>query len=574
MPSTLSNVRTREGSVKPGTGSAPYLDGIETPDVEAPTDRRYRDAPVRTARLSSSFAEEAGGALTRKGTPRLDLLAAARAAYIQGKADENDSDALRFGSGAHSVRREGTHVKSIQGHAEDVWRRIYKRPVPEGDPLDHEEFHRLYRRMQASLRRTDLLEDRGAAIDDPNKKVRDKHGKRWALSVGLDEARGEPADPPPFVRCAGEAPSAEKESGEAGVWSRVERQVAREEDLHQEFTHAITASQLDGRRYTANARRWERRYAREGSERPRYRTIGQWRPEATGQPERHEQAVRVPWIVAEIDGRDKDGKKDRGASDRLARRLLRRLKEFGVDLSGVMVSYSGNASIHVRIPDGAVGCPIYRNAQSAKESLSRFFDRLCGQDKALRQAIDNACLRPGQLIRAIGSVHEATGRRTVGCTAGTFLSKPASFLFSLSEPQFEYSPPRAFPLPRRASFVPVLSALLDPPNTSRDSGPEKTNVSQSISPQEGVGCRSVIGRVKRGVREGEPWGPDVGRPCAVGRNWAALFVTHDVLRRTGGKESAWGKVWHWNRYNDPSLPEKELRAVFEKACQYQRGGVP
>jgi hypothetical protein len=51
-------------------------------------------------------------------------------------------------------------------------------------------------------------------------------------------------------------------------------------------------------------------------------------------------------------------------------------------------------------------------------------------------------------------------------------------------------------------------------------------------------------------------------------------VAHDVLRRTGGKESAWGKVWHWNRYNDPSLPEKELRAVFEKACQYQRGEVP
>ncbi|WP_259124723.1 hypothetical protein, partial [Salinibacter ruber] len=533
------------------------------------------DAPVRTARLSSSFAQEAGGALTRKGTPRLDLLAAARAAYVQQKADQNDSDVLRFDSGAHSIRRDGTHVKSIQGHAEDVWRRIYKRPVPEGDPLDHEGFHRLYRRMQASLRRTDLLEDRGAAIDDPNKKVRDQHGKRWALSDQLDQACGEPADPPSFVRCAGEAPSAEEESAEVGVWTRVERQVAREKDLHQEFTHAITASQLDGQRYTANARRWERRYAREGSERPRYRTIGQWRPEAIGQPKRHEQAVRVPWIVAEIDGRGEDGDKDRGASDRLAHRLLRRLKEFGVDLSGVMVSYSGNASIHVRIPDGAVGCPIYRNAREAKESLSRFFDRLCGQDEALRRAIDNACLRPGQLIRAIGSVHEATGRRTVGCAADTFLSKPASFLFSLSEPQFEYTPPESIPLPRRASFVPALSVLLDTPDTPRDSGPEKTNVSQSISPQEEGGESGlVIGRVKGGVREGEPWGPDVGRPCAVGRNWAALFVAHDVLRRTGGKESAWGKVWHWNRYNDPSLPENELRAVFEKACRYQRGEVP
>jgi hypothetical protein len=350
--------------------------------------------------------------------------------------------------------------------------------------------------------------------------------------------------------------------------------VAREERLHREFTCAITTSRLDGRRYTAKARRWERRYAREGSERPRYRTIGQWRPEAIGHPKRHEQAVRVPWIVAEIDGRDENGDKDRGASDRLARRLLRRLKNFGVDLSGVMVSYSGNASIHVRIPDGAVGCPIYRNARAAKESLSRFFDRLCGQDETLRRAIDNACLRPGQLIRAIGSVHEATGRRTVGCTADRYLEKPASFLFSLSEPQFEHSPPKAFPQPRRAAFVHPLSALLDPPDTPQDSGARKTNVSQSTSPQKEGGREGpVIERVKGGVREGEPWGPDVGRPCAVGRNWAALFVAHDVLRRVSDCEGAWGKVWHWNRYNSPSLPEKELRTVFERACRHQRGKV-
>jgi hypothetical protein len=512
---------------------------------------------------------------TRKGTPRLDLLAAGRAAFLQQKADQNDSEVLRFGSGAHSVRRAGTHVKSIQGHAEDVWRRIYKRPIPEGDPLEDEEFHRLYRRMQASLRRTELLEDRGAAIDNPNKKIRDQHGKRWALSDQLEEARGEPEEPPPLVRCTCEVLTAGVESSEAeDVWARAERQVAREEKLHREFTDAITASTLDGRRYTAKARRWERRYAREGSERPRYRTIGQWRPEAIGRPKCHEQAVRVPWIVAEIDGRDEGGGKDRGRSDRLARRLVRRLKDFGVDLSSVMVSYSGNASIHVRIPDGAVGCPIYRNAQAAKESLCRFFDRLCGQDEALRRAIDNACLRPGQLIRAIGSVHEATGRRTVGCAADTFLSKPATFLFSLSEPQFQYSPPASIPLPRRAAFAGALSALLSPPDRFQDSSAQKTNVSQNISPQEeGGNVGVVIDRVKRGVREGEPWGPDVGRPCAVGRNWAALFVAHDVLRRTDGKESAWGKVWYWNRYNEPSLPERELRDVFEKACRYQRGEV-
>lgn len=569
MPSTFSSVGTREGSVKPGTHPAPYLDGIATPEVEAPTRRRYRDVPVRTDRLADSFIEEAGGAFTRKGTPRLDLLAAARAAYVQRKADHNDSDALRFDSGAHSIRQAGTHVKSIQSHAEDVWQRIYKRPVPEGDPLDHEEFHRFYRRVQASLRRTDLLEDWGAAIDEPKKMVRDRHGKRWALSDSLDEARGEPGDPSPFVRCTGEVLSDDED-----VWTRVERRVAREQCVHREFTDTVTASELDGRRHTATARRWERRYAREGSERPRYRTIGQWRPEAVGHTKRHQQAVRVPWIVAEIDGRDGGGNKDRDESDRLARRLLRRLKDFGVELSEVMVSYSGNASIHVRIPDGAAGCPIYRNAQSAKDTLTRFFDRLCGQDETLRRAIDNACLRPGQLIRTIGGIHEKTGRQTVGCTAEVFLAKPSAFLFGLSEPQFEYSPPESLPLPRRAAFVPALSALLDPPKTPSDSETQKTNVSQSTSPQEEGGPGAgVVERIEDGVREGEPWGPDVGRPCAVGRNWAALFMAHHVLRTVDDRWRAWVEVCRWNWRNDPSLSKKELRGVFEKALRYQRGAV-
>jgi len=63
--------------------------------------------------------------------------------------------------------------------------------------------------------------------------------------------------------------NAEEESAEEDVWTHVERRVVREKKLHCEFTGAITASALDGRRYTAKARRWERRYAREESERPR-----------------------------------------------------------------------------------------------------------------------------------------------------------------------------------------------------------------------------------------------------------------------------------------------------------------
>jgi hypothetical protein len=522
--------------------------------------------------LTSSFVEDAGGAFTRKGTPRLEVLAAARAAFLQRKADSADTDALEFDSGAYSLREPGTFIKSIQGFAEDVWGRVYKRSVPEGDPLDDEEFSRLYRRVQASLRRSDLLTDEGPAVPDPNKQVQDRHGKRWALSEALQDAESgrESADPPPFVRCKGDTLDTDTED----VWTRVERRVTREEDLHTEFTHAVTARELNGPRWTGDGRRFERRHAREGGNVPRYLTVGRWRPEAVDRPDRRRQAVRVPWIVAEIDGRDNRGRKDRAVSDRLARRLLRRLDAFGVDLSDVVVSYSGNASIHIRIPDGAVGCPIYQNAQAAQESIGQFFDRLCGADDALRTAIDDACFRPGQLIRAIGSTHETTGRQTVSTTGETFLEKPASFLWSLSEPQFQYSPPERFPLPRRALFVPALSALLTPtsmPSSDRD---VRTNVSQYVSGGRGVSSGGVVDRLRGGVHEGEPWGMDVGRPEAVGRNWATLYFSHAVLAEQASGESAWRIVQDWNRrFNDPSLPESELRTVFEHAARFQRGRV-
>lgn len=536
---------------------------------EAPR-RRYREVPVRAVDLPPSFVEAEGGALTREGTPRLALLCAARAALLQRKDDANEFDALRFDTGRHAVRTEGTHIKSIQGHAEDIWRAVYKRPVPEDDPLDDPEFRTFYDRTRRALKRSDLLTDEGPAVPDPSKEVRDRHGKRWSLSERLREAESgrETADPPLFVRCTG--PPIEDET--AGVWARAERHVAREEGLHREFTHAVTASELDGPRWTGDGRRFERRYAREGSDCPRYRTIGSWRPEAVDRADRRKQAVRVPWIVAEIDGRTEQGEKDRGVSDRLARRLLRRLYAFGVDLSDVVVSYSGNASIHVRIPDGAVGCPIYRSSKAAQDCIARFFDRLCGRDDTLREAIDDACFRPGQLIRAIGSTHEATGRQTVATDGKTFLEKPATFLWSLSEPQFEYTAPQRFPLPRRTAFMPGLSALLNPPVLPSSNGVVENECStEYIPPRVEDGQGGAVGRVERGVREGEPWGPDVGRPCAVGRNWAALFVSHEALRECPGRESAWTIVRRWNERNDPPLPRQELKTVFLKACRYDRG---
>ena len=571
----LSDPSTDKAATQRGARQA---ENVDPPSVDAPHARRYRSAPVRTVDLPSSFVEDAEGALTRKGTPRLDVLCAARAAFLQRKSDRAETDALRYHTGAFALRREGEHVKSIQGHAEDLYRRLYKRPIPEGNPTDDPDFRRFYDRTRKALKRSDLLKDEGAAVPAREKIDRDRHGKRWSLSDRLREAQSgaETTDPRPFVRCTSDV----LDTGRTDVWTRTERHVARENELHREFSHALTASELPGPWRTAEGRRFERRHARGGGDGPHYCTVGGWRPEAAGRSDRSRQAVRVPWIVAEIDGRTGQGEKDRAVSDRLARRLLRRLDTFGLDLSNVVVSYSGNASIHVRIPDGAVGCPIYRNEREATESIGRFFDRLCGADEALREAIDDACHRPGQMIRAVGSTHEATGRQTVGTTGQRFRETPSCYLWHLSEPEFQYTEPERFPVPRRVDFVPGLAALLDPPTdfpkTDDSDGGEKTNVQQYISGGQGVGpggAQSAVARVRGGVAEGERWGRDVDRPEAVGRNWAALFVSHRVLSAATSKMKGWGAVLRWNRCNEPSLPRAELRAVFDRAWQFQRGHV-
>jgi hypothetical protein len=363
------------------------------------------------------------------------------------------------------------------------------------------------------------------------------------------------------------------------VWKEIERHVARSESLHREFTHATTCASVSGRRYISNGRRYERTHARKGDRQkpsPRYLTIGRWRKDEAERHDRSRCSVTIPWIVAEIDGRNEDGEKCRVVSDRLARQLLGRLEKAGVDLSTVVVSYSGNASIHVRIPHSTLGCPVYRSSRAAINTLCRFFDNLCGADTELRAAIDDACFRPGQLIRAIGGIHEKTGRRTTGATGNEFLEKPSYYLWHLSETQFQYSPIR-LPHPHAASPCAKLIQLLrDRGGTTAQSKPDhncETLVLEDRPPTASskrprARSSGILRRIADGVEEGEPWGTGAGRPDCVGRNWAAVFWAHKMLdeRSTFG---ALVGLWDWNRRNSPPLPHRELDHVFHRVRRWR-----
>jgi len=515
--------------------------------------------------LPSSFVGDVGGAFTRQGTPRLGVLAAARGAFLQRKFDSADTAPLQFDSGHVAPHEDGTFIKSIQGFAEDAWRRIYKRPIPEGDPLDDDEFSRFYRRVQKSVQRSGHLEDRGPAVQDPNKKVRDAHGKRWSLSDELHEAQSgrESADPPEAIRCTGPEP----EPGTADVWTRVERRVAREEKMHTEFTHARTARHLDAdswRWREAEGRRYERRHAREGTEAARHVSVGRWREEAVGRADRRGQAVRVPWPVAELDADTWEENARHGAT------ILRRLEERGADLSSVLVAYSGNKSLHIRIPDGMLGCRIYRDTDTARRRIEAFFRRLLKDDPEVIDALDFGVCSPQRTIRAVGSVHPKTGRQTVACTADTFLEKPPCFLRGLSEG--EYTPPEGYPLPRRATFCEALSALLDPvpngPENGRSNGPKTGGAkSECLTHGFNVSCLDCGDDVLALLR------PPVDGVSEGRRNETAFSMAHRLVTTKDGQREAWQALKWWNRRNDPPLDEKELRTVFESVARFRVGMV-
>jgi hypothetical protein len=556
------------------------------PEIDRPEGRRYREAPIRAVDLPKPFIEEVGGAFTNLGTIRTELLVAARAAYLLRRSEASSADALLYPERKpgfekydfYAEKKEGTLIKSLQGFAEDIWRRVYKKAVPEGKPTDDPEFEAFYDSVRMQIARSSHVNVLGPAVAHPNSLVQDYHGRRIALSDGLEQAAEGHFAPaqPRFVRCRGP-----EQDETTDLWTYIERVTAQKNDLHRSFSKALTASRLDRRHRTAEGRRFERQHQRDGIDGPSYVSVGRWRPEEIGRTDRPSCAVRVPWIIADI---DPPFGKGRYWCARQARVLLCLLRERGVDLSDVVVSYSGNSSIHVRLPDGFIGCPLYQNAQAAAKTIQQLFGRLCKGNETLLAAVDGNLFHPGHLIRVIGSVHPRTGRRVVGTDGRTFLRKPSEFLFYHAERDFQYSPPKRYPLPRRASFTKGLSQLLKPgredANPPRQAGSQEGGEDKGVRQSRsgygrgsagGTDCRLVLDRVRPGVAEGEDWGTDID-PRYVGRNWAALFVAHEQLRQKGEPARAWRAVRDWNRRNEPPLDGDELTGVFEKALRFRERG--
>ncbi|MES3630769.1 MAG: hypothetical protein PPP56_11455 [Longimonas sp.] len=425
--------------------------------------------------------------------------------------------------------------------------------------------------MQDPLVEDPLVQCLGPAVPSANKLVRDRNGQRWQLRSTLRPAdSAKTAQTTRAVRSSGPAPRIPWHRPYLDPLRIAEELHAHRETLHTAFTHGWKTTIRKGRwtpHKPRTARQSETIIAQRGSDYPSFISVGRWR---TGEISRRHKgsAVTVPWIIADIDGESPR------ASASYAKTLCRLLAQHGVDLSEIVVSYTGGRGFHVRIPHGIVGCPIYQDAGAATRLLIAFFDRLCEDRPDLRKHIDNSACRPTQMIRMIGS-NRTRGGRCVAVDGTSFLQLDPLILFGHSDNQ-SYNG-YVLPRPEDATYTPalkyllleeesitiahtvykqveqLLGALSTSHRVKRQRSPSKKNrqthsaihvnnycwkphfsrpppipadaphwIKYEAQNGDSYESQSVIDRLMYPVQEAEAWGEAVGRPY-VGRN-AACFV--------------------------------------------------
>lgn len=401
----------RSAPTSNGTTSAPGSKSVE----QIPEERPYRSGEVQGKKLPGYLVRPL---LTHLDTERVEWAALAIAARLSELTEASEADAVKYRNRHtgtdHTVERKADTIhKSRQSFVEDLRRRLYKKAATPSNrdwredwSSDFEKDYDRIRRKISRLAEGEYLVNEAPAVQAEKKPIQDRNGRRWRV---MPELRNQPeADPQrPFVRCTGPEPEIDRHTLHVDVLDNLERLVAYREELHESFTAGWKAEKRNGEwqphKAKTNARQSHRWYAQNGSDRPQYVSVGRRRPEEIENEElKGERAVTIPWVVFDLDAETRE------ENGRHAETLLNLLSEHLTEgqLERTVCSYTGGTSIHVRVPAGFFGNPVFKDAESAARALSEFVDRLCEGNSELREAIDDRLFHPRQMVRTIGSTYQ------------------------------------------------------------------------------------------------------------------------------------------------------------------------
>lgn len=225
------------------------------------------------------------------------------------------------------------------------------------------------------------------------------------------------------------------------------------------YTHALWKAEVDTRWRAKAYTRVAAGYARRGDERERHHTVAlfrradaralarRWGADLTGRD------AYVPFLILDVDpprrpdrarsatahrfahlfkGVDLDAVEE---AYRVARWIVGVLLLLGCDARTVLVVYTGGRGFHVRLPAGAFGNPVFRDATDVPAVLRAFARRVFGEAEGgvdeyaahvQSGMIDESLFPSLHLVRAAGSYREATGLYARSFTAAEFLACPPS----------------------------------------------------------------------------------------------------------------------------------------------------
>lgn len=474
------------------------------------------------------------GVQTHKGA-RVDLAILSHM-FHQYARSLDVSGPIQFEQGFTEELERGEFILSMQTTAEDIAARwlysLTRSDIENPDGSRTKQFDSFYRTVVRGFKRLESL-----AYIERRRYVNGKHngiyGTVWTLSPDLCQVAQRaprcPSAPPVLIHA--DVPDGEWVS----AVDKVGKQFLSETSALYTMGEACT-SLRDRGRYLQHEN-WCDVVADNQPDAPRHVSIGafkqtRWIDENT--------PCTVPWVVLEAEAGDIVERY--GATCR----MLETLDAEGVDLSRVVVTYSGNQSFHIRIPQGMFGNPVFSSVEQCRRVLSRWaYDHF-------DEHLDVNLFDPRHLIRCTGSKHEKGGRVTP-FSGDEFMGGLEYVLTSTST----FNPHSASP-----RLVPVDPWLMTSLADAADSLSRFWIMAYEDAPT--MAESGAFTAAMKGCGEGEQW-----HEKHVGRS-KLCFVAGCYLIRKYGEELAWPELEEVNELNSPPLPQNELRACFKSALRTVR----
>lgn len=307
-------------------------------------------------------------------------------------------------------------------------------------------------------------------------------------------------------------------------------------------------------------RDFEAAVARESNHAILYTTVGAFKlADLTTHGPREGAPCTVPWVVLDVDRTDSSGDADLVEAHAVASQMIDELHYLGIEASRLVIVFSGSKGFHVRIPHGALGCPVYANHNQVGTLLKDALDMALekrrvtsrGRSRWVSQ-FDPATLNPSQPLRLIGTVHPRTKRRVVAFSGDEFMSLSLDQIVQRSAGEFE---PFALPDPGDCPVAEELVHLVrDADEKSRLFYWPDDDEDEEAAPRP----RGILARVLSGVAEGEQWHPK----GFVGRHFAMKHAAFVLTLR--GDDDVVAKIQAANRNNIPPIPGHELSKLIRE----------